>query len=67
MAILSEVKAVRVRLSDGEKKTLCTFSGINPNADADGIELFAAGINELRRIPASYICLVTESELTETD
>lgn len=61
MAITSTVESSKLRLADVNKKTLCTYTGIDSNASADNINTFVNGVNALRKDTVSHKYLVVES------
>jgi len=65
MALQTKRKATRIRLSDHAKKTLQTFSGVNPEVSPSGVKLFSEGVSGFREEAASFCYLIREDELSE--
>lgn len=67
MAVTSERVNTRISLTDYDLKQMCSFSGINPEIEADDIVMFVEGVNGLRATKTGFTFLVKENELTETE
>ena len=66
MAIVAEKTGTRLILADQDKKTVCSFSRINPDVTAFGISGFADAISDLMDRDISFNYLENTYELTET-
>lgn len=65
MAVVEKGTTAKLRLVDSKRKTLCTYSKVNPLVDPDKIVSFGNAINSLRNDTVGFKYLITESELKD--
>ena len=66
MAVTSTRVATRIRLADDKKKTICTYSGINPLVTPDGAQMFSEAVGDLQKKLVNFHYLICDDELTES-
>jgi hypothetical protein len=66
MAVISKNLFGKIRFADNNLKTINTYGGINPEADADDVDNFAGALETLRGKDFAHKYLITESLLEET-
>ena len=55
----------KLKLLDGDKRSLGTYAGVNPDATSQDIALFIEGVNGLRNTAIRYAHLITEEAVYE--
>jgi len=65
MAVIGKNAKASIQLKDYERKTICTYGGVDPAAAPDSIALFAEGVNELLDEEVEHTEIVTTTELEE--
>ncbi len=65
MAVVNKEISATLRLTDADKKTAATFSGVDTTISPDDFNMFTLAVSALRAEPIGYQYLVVNSELTE--